>query len=284
MINLFPCQYTPGHFFFLAIKRKYLVHFRFSNDNEVLKSQRCHAVVGQLIRMQLLSSPHSKSTSLKHSVCWCGTCSATRCGSQSAANSQTQIQHIYYPGQKNRYTAEIFVRLIRSAIRWYHATSTATCNTSSRCAVDLPRVTSMLSRSSISHDITWLNWDQPHEFLGCNDFFGQGSICNPTWHDGACLHYSREIGTKSRHSVDRAGWQAKMATIEFWMQWRNANSPHCNTADNDWVARYGAEIDWVRGHQHTPYFSSSQSPTFLVSAFHQNMERYHMNAQWSTLQ
>ena len=32
---------------------------------------------------------------------------------------------------------------------------------------------------TISHDRTV---DQPHEFLGCNDFFGQGSISNSFWY------------------------------------------------------------------------------------------------------
>ena len=69
-------------------------------------------------------------------------------------------------------TAEIFMRLIRSAIMWYHATSTSICNASSRRAV--PRVAPMSNRSSISHDRTA---DQSHEYLGCIDFFGQVSTC-----------------------------------------------------------------------------------------------------------
>ena len=28
------------------------------------------------------------------------------------------------------------------------------------------------------------------------------------------------------HSVDSTGWQAKMASIELWIQWRNAHGPH----------------------------------------------------------
>ena len=67
-------------------------------------------------------------------------------------------------------TAQIFMRLIRSAIMWYHATSTSICSARSWHAV--PRVASMSNRSSISHDRTA---DQSHEYLGCNDFFGQGS-------------------------------------------------------------------------------------------------------------
>ena len=50
-------------------------------------------------------------------------------------------------------TAEIFMRLIRTAIMWYHARSTSICNASSRRAE--PRVASMSNRSLVSHDFTW---------------------------------------------------------------------------------------------------------------------------------
>ena len=36
-------------------------------------------------------------------------------------------------------------------------------------------------------------------------------------------HSSHHFGWQSSHSVDRAGWQAKMASIEFWIPWRNAH-------------------------------------------------------------
>ena len=32
-----------------------------------------------------------------------------------------------------------------------------------------------------------------------------------------------KIATQSSHSVDRAGWQSKMASIEFWIPWRDAH-------------------------------------------------------------
>ena len=39
---------------------------------------------------------------------------------------------------------------------------------------------------------------------------------------GACQaavrHRSHHFATQSSHSVDRAGWQVKMASIEFWIQ------------------------------------------------------------------
>ena len=42
-------------------------------------------------------------------------------------------------------------------------------------------------------------------------------------------HRSHHSATQSSHLVDRAGWQAKMASIEFWMPWRNAHWPHCRS-------------------------------------------------------
>ena len=40
-----------------------------------------------------------------------------------------------------------------------------------------------------------------------------------------CQNSDELIATQPRHSVDRAGWQAKMASIEFWIPWRNAHGP-----------------------------------------------------------
>ena len=39
-------------------------------------------------------------------------------------------------------------------------------------------------------------------------------------------HSIREIATQSSQSVEGAGWQAKMASIEPWIQWRNAHDTH----------------------------------------------------------
>ena len=39
-------------------------------------------------------------------------------------------------------------------------------------------------------------------------------------------HSSHDFGWQSSHSVDLAGWQAKMASIEFWIPWRDAHKPH----------------------------------------------------------
>ena len=37
---------------------------------------------------------------------------------------------------------------------------------------------------------------------------------------------SHDFEWQSSHSVDLAGWQAKMASIESWIPWRNAHKPH----------------------------------------------------------
>ena len=39
-------------------------------------------------------------------------------------------------------------------------------------------------------------------------------------------HSSHDFGWQSSHSVDLAGWQAKMASIEIWIPWCNAHKPH----------------------------------------------------------
>ena len=39
-------------------------------------------------------------------------------------------------------------------------------------------------------------------------------------------HSSHDFGWQSSHSVDLAGWQAKMASNEIWIPWRNAHKPH----------------------------------------------------------
>ena len=42
-----------------------------------------------------------------------------------------------------------------------------------------------------------------------------------------CIHHrSHHFASQSSHFVDRAGWHAKMASIEFWIPWRNAHGPH----------------------------------------------------------
>ena len=47
-----------------------------------------------------------------------------------------------------------------------------------------------------------------------------------------CIRHSyHHFATQSSHLVDRAGWQAKMASIEFWIPWRNAHGPHWSFRD-----------------------------------------------------
>ena len=83
---------------------------------------------------------------------------------------------MYYPGQKKKIvTAEIFMRLIRSVIMWYHATSILICNTSSRRADTAGRVDVERKIDIARYHIS--NCWSTYEFLNCNDFFGQGSIC-----------------------------------------------------------------------------------------------------------
>ena len=40
-------------------------------------------------------------------------------------------------------------------------------------------------------------------------------------------HSSHDFGWQSSHSVDLAGWQAKMASIQIWIPLHNAHKPHC---------------------------------------------------------
>ena len=44
-------------------------------------------------------------------------------------------------------------------------------------------------------------------------------------------HRSHHFATQSSHFVDRAGWQAKMASIEFWIPWRNVHDTHWTQSD-----------------------------------------------------
>ena len=49
-------------------------------------------------------------------------------------------------------------------------------------------------------------------------------------------HHSHDFGWQSSHSVDLAGWQAKMASIEIWIPWHNAHKPHNSIAHGRDVA------------------------------------------------
>ena len=47
-------------------------------------------------------------------------------------------------------------------------------------------------------------------------------LMGPAW----IRHCSHNFGWQSSHSVDLAGWHAKMASIEIWIPWRNVRKPH----------------------------------------------------------
>ena len=84
------------------------------------------------------------------------------------------VNRCYYPGQKNRYRREIHevdlqfdhVILCDIELRVRHRRDSRGC-------ASRPRVADRSRCRMISHDCTV---DQSHEYLGCNDFFGQGSI------------------------------------------------------------------------------------------------------------
>ena len=49
---------------------------------------------------------------------------------------------------------------------------------------------------------------------------------------------SHEFATQSSHSVDLAGCQAKMASIEIWIPWRNAHKPRSHAGHQPSLVRY----------------------------------------------
>ena len=54
---------------------------------------------------------------------------------------------------------------------------------------------------------------------------------------GVCRYvkvHVHNFATQSSHSVDLAGWQAKMASIECWIPWRYAHKPHCRLGEFVW--------------------------------------------------
>ena len=64
------------------------------------------------------------------------------------------------------------------------------------------------------------------------DFIVNVSSC-PIWLEligpVQICHRSHEFAIQPSHSVDRAEWQAKMASFEIWIPWRNAHKPHYST-------------------------------------------------------
>ena len=86
-----------------------------------------------------------------------------------------RTDNVYTTLAKKIVTAEIFMRLISSAIVWYRA-SVRHRRDPRHCA-SRSRVADRSRCRMISHDRTA---DQSHEYLSCNDFFGQGSTID-TW-------------------------------------------------------------------------------------------------------
>ena len=87
---------------------------------------------------------------------------------------QNKSFFMYYPGQKNRYSRDI------------HEIDPH-CNHVISCEIDFNLQRELATRRAAGRvdvepklDIARFHMirlsDQPHEFLGCNDFFGQGSI------------------------------------------------------------------------------------------------------------
>ena len=77
---------------------------------------------------------------------------------------------------------------------------------------------------------------------------------------------SHEIATQSSHSVDRAGRQTKMASIEFWIPWRSVYKPHCGPNSTTSLSKNVLNWPWqCRPHSrtltndHLDYFSSRWS-------------------------
>ena len=66
------------------------------------------------------------------------------------------------------------MRLIRSAIMRHQATSTSICNATHDAQIPQDRDDVEPKLDIARYHMIGLS-DQPHEFLGCNDFFGQGS-------------------------------------------------------------------------------------------------------------
>ena len=66
---------------------------------------------------------------------------------------------------------------------------------------------------------------------------------------------SHHFATQSSHLVDRAGWQAKMASIEFWRPWHNADKPPLFYKSNSGIGngylegREGRHVPTVRSQK-----------------------------------
>ena len=81
----------------------------------------------------------------------------------------------------------------------------------------------------------WLTWRAQNWFVatGCSNKpvsshlrFMDAWILLETMGPVRIPHSSHDFGWQSSHSVDLAGWQGKMTSIEIWIPWRNAHKPH----------------------------------------------------------
>ena len=86
-------------------------------------------------------------------------------------------------------------------------------------------------------------------------------------------HRSHDFATQSSLSVDRAGWQAKMASIEFWIPWRSAHKPQftqwnwCDRACSHIRARVRIHTD-THTHTHTHARTRTHTHTHLCMHTH----------------
>ena len=62
-------------------------------------------------------------------------------------------------------------------------------------------------------------------------------------------HSSHGFATQSSHSVDRAGWQAKMASIIFWIPWLQAplNANSHENSETFWDGHFHFHVWWWCG-------------------------------------
>ena len=64
-------------------------------------------------------------------------------------------------------------------------------------------------------------------------------------------HSSHDFGWQSSHSVDLAGWQAKMASIEIWILWRSNGPRSVRIRPLRWVLGQGSLLPLSQGEAFT---------------------------------
>ena len=58
-------------------------------------------------------------------------------------------------------------------------------------------------------------------------------------------HNSHHFAIQFSHSVDLARWQAKMASIEIWIPWRDAHKPRLPPSPVDLWRDLGGKLKWL---------------------------------------